>query len=661
MHTLNRMDGEVGVRLTAVVPLHNVAGYVAEFLQSISAQRPGGYELDFVFVDDASTDGTVAIIERWIDETRFSADLLRLPHGGVSVARNTGLERARGDWVTFPDPDDILGPDYFASVAGFIAKNLTHHPDLIATNVQRIVDPDPKLRDVHALRFRFVAGTRVVTLDDEPDIFQMSVASAVFPREALLACGARFMTGLHASEDALFVARYLLSCDRARIGLVAEAVYGYRRRATRDSAVDKYSTDSRSYIERFQSGYIPLLAEAAAGGHVPEWLQSMVLYECQWLLPTQLDPARYAAGLTDAQQAATRDALGACLTHVSEDRLLTYDATALPLEARLVALALSGRPVWEWVGFYAHGAPRADGRAVARGYGLTPPRTIATWRGEARVRADAVKSRPLDYFGQTALLEHSVRVPGGVDTVEVDGIAHAVVHARIGESTAQAADRHRREVIGDTSTIVPPADGAVRVWKSIAAAPGASRSRSTREATRVFFARNRRRAATAASVALRGVVRPRDGWLIEHDPDQPDPSSRALYEQLIMQAEPRVAIVAVPGSGSQSPPGSLRWGSMAHRAAAAAARYQVIARRRPSWSGEAHRVAIHRGPVDRHARLRLDTLSADLVIVEDAAAKAVLVKESRYYDDEIIVISREQLLISAPDAIVEWVESRRPG
>lgn len=649
-----RMNGGTVASITAVVPLHNVAGYVSEFLQSISAQRPGGYELDFVFVDDASTDGTVAIVEQWITKTSFTVDLIRLPHGGVSVARNTGLEQASGDWVTFPDPDDVLGQDYFASIAEFIAVNASEGPDLLATNVQRIVDPDPNLRDVHALRFRFATGTRIVTLDDEPDIFQMSVASAVFPREALLASGARFLAGLHASEDALFVARYLLTCDRPSIGLIAESVYGYRRRATRDSAVDKYSSDSRSYIERFRSGYLPLLHEAANDDHVPEWLQSMVLYECQWLLPPQLDPARYANRLTVSEQAATREALGACLTYVSDERLQTYDATALPLESRLIALALSGRPVWDWVGFYADGVPRADGRTIVRGYGLIRPGTIATRRAEIPIRADAFKSRPLDYFGQTALLEHSIRVQRSVDTIEVDGVARAILSARAGESTAQTADRHRRHVIGDVSKVVPPTDGSVRVWKS----PGAQGARRSREATRVFVARHRRRATTAANVALRSVVRPRDGWLIEHDPDQPDPSSRALYEQLIMHGEPRVAIVAAPGGRGNPPPRSLQWGSMAHRAAAAAARYHVIAQPRPQWVGAVHRVAIHRGVVDRRARIHLDTLFADLVIVEDIAAKEILVEQSRYFDDEITVIPREQILIAARDAIVEWAETR---
>src|SRR5690606_4772703 len=161
-----------------------------------------------------------------------------------------------------------------------------------------------------------------------------------------------------------------LRSPRPRVLAVAGAHYGYRRRAARDSAVDTYLRDPRTYIDRFRDGYLPLLTAAAADGGVPLWLQSMLVYECQWLLPVQLTASGYAASLDDQSRAEALDALARCLAHVSEDRLLRYDATALPLESRLVILALTGRPLWDWVGYYVDRTPRPDRSIAIHGYAI---------------------------------------------------------------------------------------------------------------------------------------------------------------------------------------------------------------------------------------------------------------------------------------------------
>ena len=95
------------------------------------------------------------------------------------------------------------------------------------------------------------------------------MASAFFRLGDLRRAGVRFRTGLHASEDALFVAEYLLGLPSPRLGLVAGASYIYRRRASRDSAVDAFRTDQRAYFERFEAGYEPLMRSCGESG-VPE-------------------------------------------------------------------------------------------------------------------------------------------------------------------------------------------------------------------------------------------------------------------------------------------------------------------------------------------------------------------------------------------------------
>jgi len=638
--------GKERIRITAVVPLYNVEGYVGEFLESVAAQRPGAYDVDYVFVDDGSTDGTARIVEEWIRERGLAARLVMQDHTGVSQARNNGLAYARGDWITFPDPDDVLDERYFAAVAALIART-AGAPDIVVTNLQRVVDPDPRFSDTHALRFRFVQGSRIVRLRDAPDIFQMSVASAFFPRALLQAARVEFIRGLHASEDALFIARYLLSRPDPRMGLAARALYGYRRRATRDSAVDGYRRDPRSYVDRFEHGYLPLLEEAASRGEVPGWLQSMVLYECQWLLPQQLDPRTYAASLDDETRARTRAALAACLAHVDDERLARYDATALPLESRVLALALTGRQPWSWIGCYAD-APRTRGkRNIVRGYAFSPGQDVEALRDGRRLPRGGLKVRTLDYFGQDVLREVSIWTEDAPTSVRINGREHPVIWPRPGEFASQAADRHRRSAIGDRSLALPPPPGAVRVWRYMPSAP--------MEWLRVFAARRRHDIELARTAVRRSFASRTRGWLIDHDPDDLEQLTRALFEQLSQHAAAQpVHLVATGGRSGGMPRRAIPHGSIGHAREVTFAKFHVSTRSPQESNG--WRVLIHRGGIDPVSRVAIDASHVDLVVVESEAAARALASTSRYFDDQIIVLGREVLVVNAEREISLAVE-----
>lgn len=453
-------ESSVSVRITAVIPLYRVEPYLPDLLGSLRAQHLGPYELDLVFIDDGSPDASGDVVERWLPTSPFPARLIRQENAGVSAARNRGLDEAAGEWITFPDSDDVLAEDYFASVARFLIRD-AHRLDVASARLLRLREPNPTPEDVHALSFRFAGGDRVVPLTTYPDFFQLNVASAFFRLGDLRRAGVRFRTGLHASEDALFVAEYLLGLPSPRLGLVAGASYIYRRRASRDSAVDAFRTDPRAYFERFEAGYEPLMRSCGEGG-VPEWLQSMFLYECQWLLPVQLTPDGRADVLDEEGRARVLRALGACAVHVSESRLFGYDATALPLESRLLLQLLAGRDLPRWVGAYAvseggeilTSTPMRLGSAVA----------VTGWDG-SRLPASAVDTVVPDYFGQTVLAVARIKTSSPPRTVTVDERARRIVRARRGEQLAEVTDGDRRRRAG--SWAIPAREGEVRVWKPI--------------------------------------------------------------------------------------------------------------------------------------------------------------------------------------------------
>lgn len=96
--------------LTVIVPVYNAEPYLETCVRSILAQTFGDFEL--LLVDDGSTDGSASLCDRLAaGDSRLRA--IHKPNGGVSSARNVGLDAARGQWITFVDADDTIAPEMF--------------------------------------------------------------------------------------------------------------------------------------------------------------------------------------------------------------------------------------------------------------------------------------------------------------------------------------------------------------------------------------------------------------------------------------------------------------------------------------------------------------------------------------------------------------------
>lgn len=97
--------------ISIIVPVYNVENYIESCLDSISAQTYPEYEV--IIVNDGSTDSSMSVIDSYL-KTCPARDRVRTisqANGGLSVARNTGIKAAGGDYVLFLDSDDYLLPE----------------------------------------------------------------------------------------------------------------------------------------------------------------------------------------------------------------------------------------------------------------------------------------------------------------------------------------------------------------------------------------------------------------------------------------------------------------------------------------------------------------------------------------------------------------------
>lgn len=175
--------------LSIVVPAHNVEPYIDECLHSL--RRQAYRKIEVIVVDDGSQDASGRIGKRHrLRDPRIR--VLTRPNGGPSAARNAGVAAARGEFLTFVDPDDLVRPE---GLRRAIATLRETHSDFAVLSYDRMragrrQQPGLWIVAAHATR------RLRCTIDSAPDIQVNAVVwSKVFRRSFYDAAGIRFPEG----------------------------------------------------------------------------------------------------------------------------------------------------------------------------------------------------------------------------------------------------------------------------------------------------------------------------------------------------------------------------------------------------------------------------------------------------------------------------------
>lgn len=114
-------------KISVIVPVYNTEKWLRRCVNSILSQTFADFEL--LLVDDGSTDASGAICDEYTNQDS-RVRVFHKPNGGVSSARNLGLDNARGEWITFCDADDWIDPDYYNII---MSTDFSFKPDIIIT------------------------------------------------------------------------------------------------------------------------------------------------------------------------------------------------------------------------------------------------------------------------------------------------------------------------------------------------------------------------------------------------------------------------------------------------------------------------------------------------------------------------------------------------
>ena len=129
------------VEISIVLPVYNVIDYLDECIKSILRQSNINFEL--IVVDDGSTDGSQILCDRY-SESDSRIKVIHQKNAGLSAARNTGLNHAKGKYITFIDSDDFVGEKYIEVLYKIIIESCA---DISMCDYMEVAQ-DTKISDV---------------------------------------------------------------------------------------------------------------------------------------------------------------------------------------------------------------------------------------------------------------------------------------------------------------------------------------------------------------------------------------------------------------------------------------------------------------------------------------------------------------------------------
>ena len=220
-------------KVSVIIPAYNAEKYVKECLNSVLNQTYQNIEI--IVINDGSKDGTKAILDEYT-QAASNIVVIHTENGGVSRARNIGLDNVSGNYIMFLDADDLLVPN----AVELLLQDLKNNNADIAVGLM-----DSNVKNVAAV----CEGTTIAvwkgteglekSLEDNP--FTYSSCAKLFKSPALK--NVRFIEGRKIHEDSYFVFCSFINQPT----VVVRDVYIYKYRTNENSA--SHAAFSEKYFD----------------------------------------------------------------------------------------------------------------------------------------------------------------------------------------------------------------------------------------------------------------------------------------------------------------------------------------------------------------------------------------------------------------------------
>ena len=206
-------------KISVIIPVYNVAPYLERCLDSIVQNTYRNLEI--ICVDDGSPDNCGAILDRYAEcDDRFV--VIHKENGGLSSARNSGMDAATGEYIAFIDSDDWIHPQYFEILLELLKKEDSDFSMCSFVSTTDYIEPawiDATTLEVQKMTLADVFHGHYTRSYVWGKLYRRTLVQEY-----------RFIENVRIAEDAAFNGAALGECDDLRACFVKVPLYYYYRR-----------------------------------------------------------------------------------------------------------------------------------------------------------------------------------------------------------------------------------------------------------------------------------------------------------------------------------------------------------------------------------------------------------------------------------------------
>lgn len=238
-------------KISVIVPVYNTEKYLHRCIDSILAQTFTDFEL--LLIDDGSKDSSGTICDEYAAKDA-RVRVFHKENGGVSSARNLGLDCAIGEWVTFVDSDDWVTEN---AIECF---QTNHDEDVIINSYSEFYEGKTYLKECCPVKISSAKQKNAFLKDYLYTGILTTVCSKIYKRS--LIGGSRFNNDIIVGEDTLFFLNIILKTNNIRV--LQEPYYFYRMFPD----IHKYQLSVRDSIYSMQMLWY---SYEKLGVHIPQF------------------------------------------------------------------------------------------------------------------------------------------------------------------------------------------------------------------------------------------------------------------------------------------------------------------------------------------------------------------------------------------------------
>lgn len=225
-------------KVTVIVPVYMAEAYLYSCVDSLLSQTMKDFEV--LLIDDGSSDNSGKIC----DEYAGKDSRIRVFHkenGGVSSARNVGLDEARAEWITFVDSDDKVLPGYLLNMFCHIEVGV----DLVVSYA-KLIGESSYLEEQYPSRLITDANFDVMFYENKMS-WHTSPWGKLYRSSIIQNNKIRFCKGMHIGEDALFLYTYMMNANKIFITSNTDYCYYYEHQGGLTKRINSLQSEMLSY------------------------------------------------------------------------------------------------------------------------------------------------------------------------------------------------------------------------------------------------------------------------------------------------------------------------------------------------------------------------------------------------------------------------------